>query len=425
MPGQEGVGHTQIHGGGALSTFGEDFRRAGYRWTIDLCRTDSDLDGESNGLELGDPCCEWKEGAQPRRPWRLSSPGIDRQPTHCCADVVATTGMAMPNCSELVHEPILDITGAKAVQNFVDANDHFWEFYFTNVGAKSQAPQDTSTQLWSGASFLIHGGQNVASLLLGAELCILFLFKRKVHDKKVWGNNADAQSSRIAYHIILFVCAVLYTDLISGLLHIVLDNPLFNEWPGIGQAAISFQHHHHDPAGVTRGRYFDFCREHHVGLALLVALCFLFPRNARGSATLYAFFFYIVPLTSLMMASHRWSHTPPPRLPYGVAFLQRWGVLMTQRHHSLHHVGYKINFAIFTGWSNALLNYVTANWLAATKEAWVWILAGWCLLPLCGCWVQLLLRSRNKYVRNQRSICFLPLSAKDEPEEYGALNKTS
>ena len=44
-----------------------------------------------------------------------------------------------------------------------------------------------------------------------------------------------------------------YMDVTSGLLHIVLDNPLFNTWPAIGPSAIAFQNHHKDPTGITRG----------------------------------------------------------------------------------------------------------------------------------------------------------------------------
>ena len=37
--------------------FGLDFKAAGSKWTKRLCQMDSDGDGVSNGLELGDPCC--------------------------------------------------------------------------------------------------------------------------------------------------------------------------------------------------------------------------------------------------------------------------------------------------------------------------------------------------------------------------------
>jgi hypothetical protein len=51
------LGHVDASGGGELNSFGTAFLRAGLEWTIELCNADSDGDGESNGLELGDPCC--------------------------------------------------------------------------------------------------------------------------------------------------------------------------------------------------------------------------------------------------------------------------------------------------------------------------------------------------------------------------------
>ena len=60
--------------------FGHDFRRAGFRWTVELCRMDSDGDGLSNGEELGDPHCVWRfgNGVRPTisNATRLSHPGV-------------------------------------------------------------------------------------------------------------------------------------------------------------------------------------------------------------------------------------------------------------------------------------------------------------------------------------------------------------
>ena len=43
----------------SLSPFGNDFKANGFAWTKELCETDSDGDGYTNGDELGDPCCVW------------------------------------------------------------------------------------------------------------------------------------------------------------------------------------------------------------------------------------------------------------------------------------------------------------------------------------------------------------------------------
>lgn len=57
----EGVGHHTCEGGSLpLNPFGRDLLENGYKWTEKLCRTDSDNDGFTNGVELSDPCCFFK-----------------------------------------------------------------------------------------------------------------------------------------------------------------------------------------------------------------------------------------------------------------------------------------------------------------------------------------------------------------------------
>ena len=59
----EALGHVSAAGGGARNSFGDDFAAAGFAWTPWLCEADSDGDGQSNGFELGDPCCCWEADA--------------------------------------------------------------------------------------------------------------------------------------------------------------------------------------------------------------------------------------------------------------------------------------------------------------------------------------------------------------------------
>mmetsp|Transcript_25756 Transcript_25756/g.70809 ORF Transcript_25756/g.70809 Transcript_25756/m.70809 type:complete len:236 (-) Transcript_25756:195-902(-) len=65
-----GLGHLDCGGGlekdrvestnqMALNPFGDDYRASGFSWTKELCETDSDGDGFTNGEELGDPCFQW------------------------------------------------------------------------------------------------------------------------------------------------------------------------------------------------------------------------------------------------------------------------------------------------------------------------------------------------------------------------------
>ena len=42
---------------------------------MNLCQKDSDQDGKTNGEELGDPNCQWTEGATPELISGLTHPG--------------------------------------------------------------------------------------------------------------------------------------------------------------------------------------------------------------------------------------------------------------------------------------------------------------------------------------------------------------
>ncbi|KAE9012304.1 hypothetical protein PR003_g14904 [Phytophthora rubi] len=59
VPGVKALGHVNPNGDGTVNGFGEDFASSFYVWTKELCNKDSDGDGQTNGQELGDPCCEW------------------------------------------------------------------------------------------------------------------------------------------------------------------------------------------------------------------------------------------------------------------------------------------------------------------------------------------------------------------------------
>lgn len=68
---QDSIGHVNPGGGGSRNAFGRDFRLYGRSWTKGLCEKDSDGDGVSNGMELGDPECVWQYDPQnPQTPSR-------------------------------------------------------------------------------------------------------------------------------------------------------------------------------------------------------------------------------------------------------------------------------------------------------------------------------------------------------------------
>ncbi|GAB9467336.1 hypothetical protein Gpo141_00004686 [Globisporangium polare] len=78
VPNTRAVGHNKADGGGGTNVFGRDFIMIGYGdWNEALCKKDSDGDGQTNGQELGDPCCAWSQADYPlpHRTNGISHPG--------------------------------------------------------------------------------------------------------------------------------------------------------------------------------------------------------------------------------------------------------------------------------------------------------------------------------------------------------------
>ncbi len=94
----------------ALNPFGMAI--PGGNWTAAICAADSDGDGQTNGAELGDPCCTWSAGATPGRTSDISLPGdmtskATAPTTPACAgsDAGSTTGTMLDEdtCTCRVH----------------------------------------------------------------------------------------------------------------------------------------------------------------------------------------------------------------------------------------------------------------------------------------------------------------------------------
>ncbi len=102
MPGVAAIGHVSPLGGGPNNYYGLDFRSAGLAWTAALCALDSDGDGQTNGLELGDPCCTWKDGGPPPQFGSdISHPGLASSKTSrafpSCAPTPSPSPSSAPN----------------------------------------------------------------------------------------------------------------------------------------------------------------------------------------------------------------------------------------------------------------------------------------------------------------------------------------
>lgn len=292
-------------GGGPPNAFGKDFRNAGYKWTKELCMMDSDGDGQTNGHELGDPCCQWKVGDEALRSFDLGDPSLPLQ---------QASGDISQNCSKATEE-----------------ND-FWAFYWRTTDAQSVVDGD------------IEAAKPIATTVLSITMA-MWVYTGIFQDIKNMG---------VIRFLLIGVACFFWMDCLSGVLHITLDNPNLNSFPLIGGACKDFQEHHHNPGFLTRKDWTVFLQEVHVPVMAFVTWTLLRPR----SGFLKVWYFFAVLGAHGMMIAHRLSHTAPSRVPALFQWAQRNGVMITAEHHSKHHMTYDVNFSILAGAMDPVLNEV-------------------------------------------------------------------
>jgi hypothetical protein len=331
VPFSTAAGHVdKASGAGPLSAFGGDFRLAGYKWTRELCNSDSDSDGQTNGHELGDPCCNWRVGEEPSRSFDLGDPSL--------------------NTSHSVSAPPQNCT---KVDPTVDPN--FWSFYWDVDTSYSTASQD------------------IAALGQGASIALVLLIAAWIH----LGLLSDIKRLGVFGFLGMFFLVFAWMDVLSAVFHITLDNPNVNDWPGIGGPARDFQEHHYNPGFLTRKPWHVFFQEVHVPAAGFCTFSLLRPHHS----ILRVWYLLAILGAHAMMACHRFAHTAPSRVPVLVRWLQEYGVVVSANHHSKHHMTYDCNFSILAGFSDVVLNELV-KYIDRYNTIWAPILICYALGPV-------------------------------------------
>lgn len=175
----------------------------------------------------------------------------------------------------------------------------------------------------------------------------------------------------------LFAFALLVTDLISGLLHVVLDNPRSLKLGPIRGLAEGFQRHHESPAKIYEMPLYQHLYVMHMPLTLLFVA--ILPFHNVG---MYVVFLSLVVGLHLMQLAHLWAHLPAERVPAPVRVLQNARVLLQKPQHDLHHTPpFNKDFCIMTGICNRPLNAVVSV-IGPTTHFWLAIFVVVALAPM-------------------------------------------
>lgn len=154
--------------------------------------------------------------------------------------------------------------------------------------------------------------------------------------------------------LFLFVLCVVLTDLISGVLHVILDNPRSLEVGFLRGLAEGFQRHHQNPAKIYEMPLYEHLYVMHLPLMIVFILVAFFA-DARMHVVALSMVFAL----HLMQMAHLWAHVPPEKVPAPVRLLQRGRLLLSKAQHDVHHTPpHDRDFCIMTGMCNRPLNAV-------------------------------------------------------------------
>jgi hypothetical protein len=164
------------------------------------------------------------------------------------------------------------------------------------------------------------------------------------------------------------LAAYLITDFVNGLVHMLVDNNT-NYTSRVGPFIAAFHMHHYtlkytekNPLKIyfTESGHKFWLGFYLIGLTVLQQA---FSLNENLNLGLVAFGLF----SSIAEVSHYWCHNPPKNNAL-IAFLQEHRVLLSLKHHRLHHIQDNMNYAFLNGISDPLLNVIARNFFNGYKN---------------------------------------------------------
>ena len=159
---------------------------------------------------------------------------------------------------------------------------------------------------------------------------------------------------------ILLVLAYLAADFLSGFVHFLADNFGSYDTPILGPNFIEpFREHHVDPKGIVGHDFVDANGNNSLAtLPFMLFVWIVVPLETWYYGYLFGTFFLFLCLAAFLTNQfHKWAHMDDP--PAFVGWLQARGVILSQKHHDIHHESpYDTYYCITAGFWNPLLDRI-------------------------------------------------------------------
>ena len=175
------------------------------------------------------------------------------------------------------------------------------------------------------------------------------------------------------------LCAYVAADLVSGIVHWAGDTIGDEQVPFLGPNFIKpFRNHHVDQLAITRHDFIETNGNNCIIVIPPLTLALILLPGKESflffACTFMAFLGLFVVATNQF---HKWAHQPNPA-GY-IRRLQSWGLILSPRHHDIHHAPpHDKHYCITVGWLNPILNgmrfFRAAEWVVAQfRPGWLHI----------------------------------------------------
>lgn len=164
--------------------------------------------------------------------------------------------------------------------------------------------------------------------------------------------------------IIVFLVAYLLTDLLNGLVHLIMDHHE-NYEAFYGPLVAHFHLHHQTPRYTRKPLLNVYFNETGAKIWLVPFLLFVMIFRDSFSPVILHLLVYIGILSSVAEVSHYLCHTSMSRT---ALFLGKKRILLSKRHHTPHHASDNMNYAFLNGMSDPLINLIARKFFQGYKK---------------------------------------------------------